>query len=194
MSAKMRAPATNMGHFDTCVHPRAWTSGTKTAREFRQTKIIFIVFSQEADCEVQQSDRLHKRFGSTPVEETLRVFVSLEDGLQSPKDDRLHNVRIYLCCRDLACFFAFLKVVRKVPKNDRLRKVRIHAYCGTLRALLRLARCQERLKCSGVAQCTNFVYVLGALCDFTFQKVFRRSGFLWILRSPCRTGGFRPPV
>ena len=155
MSAKMRAPATNMGHFDTCVHPRAWTSGTKTAREFRQTKIIFIVFSQEADCEVQQSDRLHKRFGSTPVEETLRVFVSLEDGLQSPKDDRLHNVRIYLCCRDLACFFAFLKVVRKVTKNDRLRKVRIHPRCGDHARFFmfgRVSRTREMFKGCAMSQ------------------------------------------
>ena len=104
----MRAPATNTGHFDTCVHPRARTSGTKTSHEFRQTKILF-VFIQEAAYKVQQNDRLHKRFGPTPVEKTLRVFVSLEGGLQGPKDDRLDNVVINPCCRDLACFVCVSK-------------------------------------------------------------------------------------
>ena len=50
---------------------------------------------------------------------------------------------------------------------------------GTLRAFLRLARCQERPKCLGVAHCTNFVYVQGTLCDFLpFKRCLEGQGFV----------------
>lgn len=157
------------------MHPRTRTSRTKTTREFRQTKIR-LASSQEAACNVQQNDRLHKRCRSTALVGTLRVFVYLECGLQSPKDERLHTVRIYPCCKDLECVFEFERWLENPPKMTVCAMLGCTQVVGTLRVFLRLARCQEHPKCSGVAQCTNVVYVQGALCHFfTFQKVLKRS-------------------
>ena len=176
------------------VHPRARTSGTIAAREFMQTN-IFSVFSQEAACKVQQNDRLHKWFGSNLVVETLRVFVTVEGGLQSPKYDRLHIVRIHPCCRDLSWFYAFWKLVRKVSKSDRFRKVRIHPRGGDFMCFF---ACGLVTRMSEIfSSCAMYRHRLRSrdlVWFVTNQKVFGRSGLLWALLSACRTGGSRPPV
>ena len=178
MSAKMKAPAKNTGNFDTCVHPRARTSGTKHPGNSGRRKYYFL-FSQEAACKVQPNDRLHKRFGSTPVENTLRVFLSLEGGLQTPKYDRLDNVRIHPCCRELTCFFAFWKVVRKVSKNDRLRKVRIHPRCGDLACFFTFGKVSRTSKMSrGCAMYQLRLRSRELVWFLAFLKVYRSSGFL----------------
>ena len=87
-------------------------------------------------------------FGSTHVAGTLRVFLRFERWLE------------------------------KSPKMTGCARFGSTHAVGTLRAFLCLAGCQERQKCSGVAQCHNFVYVLGTLCDFLpFKRCLEDQGF-----------------
>ena len=76
--------------------------------------------------------RLAKPSKITPVEETLRVFISLEGGLENPKD-RLHNVRIHPRCRDLACFSTFGKVSRT---SETFRGCAMYQLCLRCRDLM----------------------------------------------------------
>ena len=137
----------------------------KTSREVRQTKILF-AFSQEAAYKVQPNDRMHERFGSTPVEETLRVFVAWKVVLKVPKMIDGETLGIHPRCRGLARFSRFERFLEKSQRLTGCARFGSTYVLGTLRAFLRLARCQENPKCSGVAQCTIFVYVLGTLLYF----------------------------
>ena len=81
------------------------------------------------------------------------MFVCLEGGLRSPEDDRLHNVRIHPYCGERACFF--VRFERWLEKSQKMTGCVGFGYThvvGTLRAFLRWVRCQQRPKCSGVAQ------------------------------------------